>query len=257
MKKLLKALLVCVMSFSFVACGGKDDKDTGKEVKEIHVAVSADYPPYESLAKDGETIIGFDVDMVELFPSYINDENTTYKFVWHNMNFDNIVTQVQNGQVDLGISGFTYEEKRKVAWSDPYTATAQVAVVNKDSNIKTVKDLEGKTIAAQSGATGETAAKSVKNAKVVSVTNVQEIFGSLTSNQYDAVIVDLAVAQNYCKEQGFVMLEETLLDEKNYIIAKQGNDEMIELVNKCINKFLVSKDYQELCDKYGLKKLDK
>jgi len=258
MKKLLKGLLVAAMALTVTACGGQEkETTTDKKVVEINVAVSPDYAPYESLDKDGKTIIGFDADMVALFPNYLNDDNTEYKFTWHSMNFENIVTQVQNGQVDLGISGFTYDEKREVSWSNPYTATAQVAVVNKDSNIKSVKDLEGKTIAAQSGATGETAAKSIKNAKVVSVTNVQEIFSSLTSKQYDAVVVDLAVAQNYVKEQGFVMLDESLLDEQNFIIAKKDNQEMIDLVNKALEKFLASDDYKTLCEKYGLKQLDK
>lgn len=258
MKKLLKGLLVAAMALTVTACSGEDKKETtDKKVVEINVAVSPDYAPYESLDKDGKTIVGFDADMVALFPNYLNDDNTEYKFVWHQMNFDNIVTGVQSGQYDLGISGFTYDKDRKVEWSKPYTATAQVAVVNKDSNIKTAKDLEGKTIAAQSGATGEKAAKAIKNANVVSVTNVQEIFSSLTSKQYDAVVVDLAVAQNYVKEQGFVMLEESLLDEQNFIIAKEGNTEMINTVNKALDQFLASDDYKTLCEKYGLKQLEK
>lgn len=260
MKKLLKGLLVAAMALTVTACGGGNDASTadnasGKEVVEINIAVSPDYAPYESLDTEGN-IVGFDPDMVALFPSYLNDDNTEYKFTWHQMSFENIVTQVQNGQVDLGVSGFTYDESRKVEWSKPYTATAQVAVVNKDSDIKTVDDLEGKVIAAQSGATGEKAAKSVKDAQVVSVSNVQEIFSALTSQQYDAVVVDLAVAQNYVKEQGFVMLDESLLDEENYIIAKEGNTEMIDLVNKALDQFLASDDYGTLCEKYGLKQLE-
>lgn len=257
MKKLLKGLLVLALALSTTACGnGGNNETSDKNVVEINVAVSPDYAPYESLDKEGN-IIGFDPDMVALFPSYLNTDDTEYKFIWQQMSFENIVSQVQGGQVDLGISGFTYDEKREVEWSNPYTATAQVAVVNADSDIKTLADLEGKIIAAQSGSTGEVAAKTVKNAKVVSVTNVQEIFSSLTSKQYDAVIVDLAVAQNYVNAQNFVMLSDSLLDEKNYIIAKKGNTEMIELVNKALDSFLNSDDYNKLCDQYGLKKLDK
>ena len=53
------------------------------------------------------------------------------------------------------------------------------------------------------------------------------------------------------------MLEESLLDEENYIIAKEGNTEMIDLINKALDAFLASDDYDKLCDQYGLKKLDK
>lgn len=255
MKKLLNLMLVTAMSLTLGACSQTTTK-TEKTTKTITVGVSPDYAPYESLDKEGN-IVGFDADMLALFPDYLDDDTTEYKFEWKQMSFDNIISSIQAGQVDLGISGFTYDESRKVEWSNPYTATAQVAVVNKDSDIKSVSDLEGKTIAAQSGATGETAAKSVKNAKVVSVKNVQKIFTALTSNQYDAVVVDLAVAQNYVKEQGFVMLDESLLDEKNYIIAKEGNTEMIDTVNKALEKFLASDDYTSLCEKYGLKQLEK
>lgn len=256
MKKLLKGLMVAALALTLCACSSSDDTETDTEVVTITVAVSPDYAPYESLDTDGETIVGFDADMVALFPSYINTDETTYEFEWYNMSFDNIVTQIQAGQADVGISGFTYSEDRKVAWSDPYLGTAQVAVVAADSDIETVDDLKGKTIAAQSGATGEEAAKSIEDANVVSVSNVQEIFTSLTSGQYDAVVVDSGVAQNYADAQGFKILDEVLLDEKNYIIAQEGNDEMIELMNTCIAQFLASDDYAELCEKWGLTALE-
>lgn len=259
MKKLLKFALAASMAGTLVGCGSSSSStsssdSTAAKVQTINIAVSPDYAPYESLNKKGQ-IVGFDADMVKLFPKYLNNSKTTYKFKWNKMSFDNIVTQVQAGQVDLGVSGFTYDKKRKVEWSDPYTATAQVAVVNKDSKLKTPKDLEGKKLAAQSGSTGEKAAKAVKNAKVSSVQNAQEIFSALTAKQYDAVIVDSAVAKNYSKAQGFKILKKSLLDEKNYIIAKQGNKKMIKLVNKALKKFLASKDYKKLTDKYGLKAL--
>ncbi len=257
MKKFLKGLMVTALALSMCACSSSDDTtEDDTEVVTITVAVSPDYAPYESLDTDGETIVGFDADMIALFPSYINTDETTYVFEWYNMSFENIVTQIQAGQADIGVSGFTYDESRKVAWSEPYLGTAQVAVVAADSDIETLDDLKGKTIAAQSGATGEDAAKSIEDANVVSVSNVQEIFTSLTSGQYDAVVVDSGVAQNYADAQGFKVLDEVLMDEKNYIIAKEGNDEMIELINTCIEQFLASDDYQELCEKWGLTALE-
>ena len=125
-----------------------------------------------------------------------------------------------------------------------------------DTDIKEVSDLNGKRIAAQTGSTGEDAANEVEGAEVVSMTDVQDMFTGLSSHQYDAVIVDLAVAKNYVNNGQFVYLDESLMDEENYVIAKEGNTELIEKINKCIEKFLASDEYTQLCDEYGLLKLE-
>lgn len=255
MKKLFKSLLVVALMFTMTACGKGDDSSNDSVT--LTIGISPDYPPYESLDTDGN-IIGFDADMVALFEDYLTEEEgVEYKLEFKQMDFSNIVTSLQGDQLDLGISGFTYDEKRVVEWSDPYTATAQVAVMPSDTNIKSVSDLEGKKIAAQTGSTGEDAAKAVKNADVVSMDDVQDIFTGLAAHQYDAAIVDIAVGQNYVDNGNFVYLDETLMDEENYIIAKKGNTEVIEKINKCIEKFLASDDYDQLCEKYGLKQLEK
>ena len=255
MKKLLKVMLVVMMAVMVTACGGKGNDD--KETVTLTVGVSPDYAPYESLDTNGN-IVGFDADMVKLFEGYLTEsEGKTYKLEFKQMDFDNIITQIQGNQIDLGISGFTYDEEREVEWSVPYTATAQVAVMPKDTSIQSVSDLKGKKLAAQTGATGEKAAKDVENAEVVGMKNVQDIFNGLAAHQYDGAVVDLAVANNYVKSGNFTMLNDSLLDEKNYIIAKKGNKEVIGKINTCIEKFLASEDYQKLCDQYGLKKLEK
>ena len=259
MKRIFKTSIVCALALTMVGCGSSSSSSTtsstSKKTVTINVAISPDYAPYESLNKKGE-IVGFDADMIKLFPNYLNSSKTTYKFAYKKMSFDNIITQLQAGQADVGISGFSYNKKRKVDWSTPYTATAQVAVVNKDSGITSLKDLQGKKLAAQSGSTGETAAKNVKNAKVSSVSNAQENFPALKAKQFDAVICDLAVANKYAKAQGFKVLSQSLLDEKNYIVTKQGNTKMMKLMNKALKKFLASKDYKTLTNKYGLKALE-
>lgn len=52
------------------------------------------------------------------------------------------------------------------------------------------------------------------------------------------------------------MIDGSLLDEENYVIAKKGNTEIIEKINKCIKAFIASDDYQKLCDKYDLLPLE-
>ena len=253
MKRFLKLSIAGALACTMAGCESR--ASSGKKTVTINVAIAPDYAPYESLNKQGK-IVGFDADMIKLFPSYLNTSTTTYKFKYNQMSFDNIITQLQANQADVGISGFSYNKKRKVSWSTPYAATAQMAVVNKGSGIKTLKDLEGKKLAAQTGSTGEEAAKKVKGATVSSVSNAQENFPALKAKQFDAVIVELAVAKKYAKAQGFDIMPQSLKDEKNYIVAKQGNTKMINLMNKALKKFLASKDYKRLTDKYGLKPLE-
>ena len=248
MKKVLKGILALTMVCSLAACGSSSSDDSSSEVTTITVATSPDYDPYEALDTDGN-MYGFDIDMVELFNDYAKDDGYEFEFV--QMDFDNIIAQVNNGQVDLGISGFTYSEDRKVEWSNPYLGTNQVALLKADSDISSSADLKGKKLVAQSGATGVDVAKDLSD-DVTDIKNVTDIANYLQQGQFDAAIIDSGVAKKYASNADYKVLDEVLLEEKNYIIAKEGNTEIIELVNKYIEKFMASDDYQTLCDKYDL-----
>lgn len=255
LQKVLALAGTATMAMSMVACGNSSSS-TEAAGKTLTIGISPDYEPYESLDKEGN-IVGFDADMVKLFEGYLTEsEGEAYTLEFVQMDFDNIITQIQGDQVDLGISGFTYSEDRKVEWSNPYLGTSQVAVVPEGSSIASLDDLKGKKLVAQTGATGEVAANEVEDAEVVGLKNVQDIMNALAANQYDAAIIDLGVAKNYVENGKFVMLEGSLMDEQNYIIAKEGNTEVIALMNKCIEKFLASEDYSKMCEEYGLAPLE-
>ena len=257
--KFLKMGLAATMACTMVACSSQPaaTEEGSEEAVTITIGVSPNYAPYESKDTDGN-IVGFDPDMVAWFEEYLTEEEgKTYNLEFKEMSFDNIITQLQGDQIDLGVSGFTYSEERAVEWSDPYIKTAQVAVVPEGSSITSIDDLKGKHLAAQTGATGEIAANEVEDATVSSVQNVQDIFTGLSANQYDAAIVDLGVGKQYVESGSFTMVDGTLLDEENYIVAKEGNTEMIDLINKCIAAFTESEDYLTLCDQYDLLPLEK
>lgn len=244
MKKMITTLFTLMLILTLSAC-------KTNESNTILVGISPDYPPYESLTVDGE-MVGFDIDMTNLFSKYLKEEGYNYEFEFVQMDFDNIITQIQTDQLSVGISGFTYKEDREVEWSKPYLGTSQVALVPVDSDISSVEDLEGKSIVYQTGGTGEETANSIPNAKTTGLKNAQEIMNALGANQFDAAIIDIGFAIQYVENANFKMIENLTSDEKNYIIAKKGNTEMIELINKCIDKFIASTEYQELCQKYEL-----
>lgn len=254
MKILFKTILTITLALLMLtACGSNSNSsDNNKEsIVNVLIATSPDYPPYESLTTANE-VEGFDIDMVEWLFDYLKENGYNYTYEWKQMSFDTIISAIQTDQVDLGVSGFTYDPERKVLFSTAYFKSAEVALVNSDSDINSIDDLKGKKIGAQMGTTGETCANDIEEADVMAIEDMGILVETLKSGGVDALICDLAVANNYAANNDFKVLDEMLLDEDNYIIAKEGNDELMNIINEAIEAFKNSEDYNALAEKWGL-----
>ena len=247
MKKLLKLCLVMMLAVMVVACGGSKDKDAATN---LLIGISPDYPPYESLNSNSE-MEGFDIEMTKELIDIMNKNGGNYTYEFKQLEFNTIYSSVKSGQIDLGISGFTKHDEWDVEWSNKYNDSKQVALVASDSTIKTAADLEGKKVGAQVGATGADCAKEIKNAEVKEVSDVKVLIETLKTGGIDAVIVDYAVAKNYQNKSDYTMIDEPLLEEENLIIAKKGNTELINAINKALEEFVGSDKYTELKTKWG------
>lgn len=253
--KVVKAAIAATSAFSLVACSSGTTTTTptssaaSATAQNIIIATSPDYPPFDTLSADGK-LEGFDYDMGEWVFNWLSANGYNYTHEWKQMSFDTIVSAIQTDQVDLGISGFTYAEDRKVLFSDPYYDSAQVAVVAADSDIKTLDDLKGKKIGAQMGTTGETCANDIEGATVQAVEDMGVLMETLKSGGIDSVILDVAVADNYAATGQFKKLDGSLLDENVYVIAKEGNTELMEAVNKGLAAFKASDDFKTYKEKW-------
>ncbi len=247
MKKLMSVLLVLFLAVSVSACGSSS---TSTKKTELLIAISPDYPPYESLTSSNK-MVGFDVDMTKELISIMNKNGGNYSYKFKQMSFDSISNSIITGQVDLGISGFTKHSDWNVEWSHKYNTSKQVALIAKDSKIATKADLQGKKVGAQLGATGADVAKSIKNAKVTTVKDAKILVETLKSGGLDAVILDYAVAENYVKSSNLKIMNETLKEEENLIIAKKGDTKIMTPLNKALDEFVKSKKYTTLKEKWG------
>lgn len=256
MKKLLMACLSLVMLVGVSGCGSKESatwQDELGEENKIVIGTSADYPPFE-YKDDSGNFVGFDMEMAKILGEYLSTEDEKYEVVIQNMTFSTIVSAVQSGQVDLGISGFTYDPKRKVTFSTPYYYSAQMIVVNENNtDIKSAEDLKdpNKKVAAGAGTTGESAANDL-GIEIVKPGDYLVMFEMLKNDQLDAVICDAAVAMNYASKDGYKLVEKPLKEEEMSILIKEENTKLAEEINKQIEKFLESDEYTELLKKYEL-----
>ncbi len=254
---ILKAGLAAMMSLSLVGCSSSSTStatstatSTSQDAQNIIIAMSPDYPPFDDLTTDGQ-ITGFDYDMGEWLFTWLNENGYNYTHEWKQLSFDTIISSINADQVDLGISGFTYDEKRQVLFSDPYYDSSQVALVTADSDITSIDDLDGKHLGCQLGATGQDVAEGLSD-NVEAISDMGIVIESLKSGGLDAVILDIAVAKNYEATGEFKVLDGSLLDEQVYVIAKEGNDELMDAINEAIAAFLASDDYEDLKAKYEI-----
>ncbi|MEO6144568.1 MAG: ABC transporter substrate-binding protein [Dermatophilaceae bacterium] len=79
-----------------------------KTAGKVVVGVDASYAPNEYLDPDGKTVVGWDVD---LFNAVMQKFGVTVE--WVPAGFDTIITGIQGGKYDVGVSSFTINDSRK------------------------------------------------------------------------------------------------------------------------------------------------
>jgi polar amino acid transport system substrate-binding protein len=120
-----------------------------KSAGKIVVGVDATYRPNEFL-QGGKTVVGMDVD---LFNAVAQKFGVTVD--WQPAGFDTIITGVQSGKYDVGVSSFTINDKRKQQVNMVSYFSAGTLWATAKGNPKAIKadDACGKTVAVQKGTT--------------------------------------------------------------------------------------------------------
>ena len=224
-------LLVCT------GCGAK---------KQLVMATNAEFPPYEY--HEGENIVGIDVEIAQAIADEVGAE-----LVIEDMAFDSILTAVQSGKADMGIAGLTITEDRlqNVDFSNSYAIATQVIIVNQDSAIDDPDDLGGKTIGVQLGTTGDIYAEDIEDATIERYNKGFEAVQALLQNKVDAVIIDNEPAKVFVEQnEGIRIVDKEFTVEEYAIAVKKGNSDLLEKVNKAIEKLQESGKLQEIVDKY-------
>ncbi len=250
MKKIISlilALTLCVgVCLSFTACGAKGK--TLAEVKEagkLVVATSPDFPPFENL--EGDKVVGIEVELMQMICDELDVE-----FVIEQIAFDAVLTGVQSGKYDCGMSGISVTEKRQksVLFTDAYCLAAQCIVVKADSTISSKADLEGKKISVQ---TGTTAAEfcSAEGYTLSQFEANQDAKLALTQGKVDAWVVDDLTAAELCKGDSSVkILDDNMTTEPYAFAFAFGSEDLVEEINKILGELIADGTVKELFDKY-------
>ena len=260
MKKMIAVMLVLVMALSLCACGKSDEpKEASLDSQVLKtgtlvVGICADYPPFEYLDDSGN-LIGFDPDMITWLAEQLKTaDGKAYSVEFVQIDFSNIISALQLGQVDVGVAAFSYDPERQCAFTDPYYASAQVVAVRADSEFTKPEDLiNGYEIVAGEGTIGFDAATEFFTGSTISSAggSYLAMFEQVAAGQKDAIVADDIVAQQYVNAGNFKIIGKLSTDEL-CITVKEGNDKIVEALNAAIKELYDSGKYEELREKWGV-----
>ena len=230
MKKLVILMMSVIAAVAMLTagCGGNDKADKSAE-KVLRVGTEPTFAPFEFQKEGSKEYTGFDMDLARAIGKQMG-----YKVEIQNMGFDALIPALNAGNIDMVAAGMSITEERQkaVTFSDPYYTSGLIVMVNKDNTeVKSIKDLEGKRIAVQIGTTGENKARTVKDAKVTAYNN-------------DSPVVGYYLAQGGNKT---AMTVGDVMEAEQYGLAvKKGNDKLAGEINKALAELKKNGEYDKI-----------
>ncbi|MET3574992.1 ABC transporter substrate-binding protein [Bhargavaea ullalensis] len=253
--KLLVFASLASLALLLAACGSGGGAEGGSpssgDSKVLKMGTSADFPPFESRNEKGEEI-GFDIDLAKHVA-----EELGYKLEISDMKFDGLIGALQTGRVDMVLSGMsaTDERKKSVDFSTEYNRSGEFFVTEKDSDIQSIEDLNGKTVGVQLGTIQEDGAKRLKeneglDFEVKSLDNSVMLIQELKTGRIDAAYMDKSVAVGHVKEQDLGGFDDPTTSSPGMAIAFPKGGDLVEDVNKVLAEMEKDGTLQELKDKW-------
>lgn len=205
----------------------------GKNSNELVMVTEAGFAPYEYY-ENGE-IVGVDIDIAKEIAKELGKE-----LVVKDVAFDSIINEVKTGKADFGAAGISYTSERaeQVDFSINYSVSKQVVVVKENSKITNINSISNKKIAVQLGSVADTyVTDEYKNANITREKKYLAAIQDLKDDKVDCVVMDELPAKEILNNNtGLKILSGSLTNDSYGMIVKKGNTELLEAINKVLEK---------------------
>ena len=247
---------------------GKSDVDLSKadgklkdilDKGQIVLATSPDYPPSEFVDDQGN-VKGSDIMLAQYIANSLGVDLKV-----ETMDFNAVLTAVDTGKVDIGISGFGYKADRAEQFelSHGYQSSSAAAhhtllvPAEKADEYKSLADFSGKKIDTQANSLQEMyVTDQIPDADLQKVATLDQAILELQTGKIDAIALDSTTAKNYAETSDgmFVSVYEKngvefdlsqYADESGNVVAvKKGETSLIDAVNQVIDSLATSGKYE-------------
>lgn len=233
---------------------------SAKELKQITFGVDATYPPFESLAANGQ-FEGFDIDLGRAICAELK-----VKCVFVSQSFDGIIPALEARKFDAILSSMTVtpERAKQVAFSsEMYDEPTSLVVPVGSGLVPTAESLKGKTVGVEAGTIQESYAKTYwqpKGVNIVSYQGQDQVYADLLSGRLNASLQD-SVEADYGflktpKGKGFQFGGNATYDPQDvlgsYIAigVRKDEPELLKKIDWAIAELHKTGEYNKLQAKY-------
>jgi len=162
--------------------------------KELVVGTAASMPPLNMTTKDGQ-IIGMEADLARYFANGMG-----VKLTLKPMRFNDLLSALGKGQVDMVLSGMTITPQRnlKVAFAGPYFASGK-SILTKKANVESVDEIAKmnnpeKALVALKGSTSQTfVEKLIPKANLVLADDYDQAVTMVKNDKAIAMVADYPI----------------------------------------------------------------
>ncbi|WP_027014529.1 ABC transporter substrate-binding protein [Comamonas composti] len=214
----------------------------------IRLATEGYYTPFAYF--EGKNLTGFEVDLAQLIAQKLG-----LKFEWKTISFDALLTGLKQDRWDLVISShaITPEREKAVSFTQPhYCSGAQVIALT--NAIQGAKDLEGKTVAAQTGTTYlDYVQKNVHGVKrLVNFPTNEAALNALMTKRVDAWVTERFLAKEMLRKNPKIRFHQgdMLYVERIAAAVTKDNQPLADAWNKALQELLRDGSYAKLSQKW-------
>lgn len=216
------------------------------------IITGSDYAPFHFTDSDGN-LIGIEIELLE---AIANDQG--FNFDYQIMPFSSGLQALEANQADgmIAAMGVTEERENSFDFSDPYFEVGSMYAVRGDSEIETMDDMHGATVATKIGSQGNQIAERMRedyDFTVVTFEDSVNMYQDLLAGNSDAVIEDYPVMA-YAAQTGTIDMK--LIGEEletlplAFAVNKGENQELLELFNQGLSNVVASGEYEIIMDNY-------
>lgn len=262
MKRTTKGLAATLfLAIPLAACGddstNQADTTRWEEIQEegtLTVGTAGTLYPASFREEESDTLTGFDVELMKEVAKRLDLE-----IEFKEMAFDNMLTSVQNGQIDVVANDIsvTEDRKEKFAFSKPYKYTYGTAIVRKSdlSGIESLEDLKGKKAAGEATTVFMDVAREYGAEEVIydNATNDQYL-RDVSTGRTDVILNDYylqTLALAFFPEFDITIHPDIAYNpQKVAFLMDKENDELQENIDRVLDEMLEDGTVKELSEQF-------